>query len=616
MIRPILTLILLLNFTLAFAQDRKYGDVTVADLQSENDPKYDNEPAVMIFKYIDFQYGEIVRIHERIKIYNTEGLKFSDLTIPHEDLRGLKGATYNLENGKIEVSEVEKESFIEQEIADGDLDTHVVFPKVKVGSIIEYSYKIRDVVTNYINTQAYIPINEVYVRVNNPTYVGLNIVQNPLSEVKLDFKEKSHEFIFTGNNIPAMIPEPYVSNINSFLGKIFIESANKYGHNRLNNWDQVRTAFWNIRDFGYRVREANNYSTEIQRAIGAAKTDLEKATNIYNHIRDNFEWNGRYSRYTSNINQVYRAGEGDLAEINFLLIAWLKQAGFNANPVLIASRKKGYILYPTIVGFDNTICSVEINGKKYLLDASNDKLEFGQLPIEFLNGEGFLVYNLENSELINTLPQDASNDISIIDATLSEDLNDVSGTVKNRLDGYFAMIHRRDYTDYNTDKYTEKLEEEINLLNTSGFVRENLTDIGKPIDIFYNFERTEAVEVINNTIFLKPLLVFGIYENPFKADIRTLPIGFDFPFNKNVIVNIKIPKGYEVESMPEPMSIALEDNIGNLRFLVTRNRDILQASFQLKLNYAVIPPSYYVGIKKLYEEYLNASNAQVVLKKI
>ena len=54
--------------------------------------------------------------------------------------------------------------------------------------------------------------------------------------------------------------------------------------------------------------------------------------------------------------KAYLEGEGNVADINLLLIAMLRSQGVDANPVLVSTRNNGIPLFPTRKGFNYVIC--------------------------------------------------------------------------------------------------------------------------------------------------------------------------------------------------------------------------------------------------------------------
>ncbi len=91
---------------------------------------------------------------------------------------------------------------------------------------------------------------------------------------------------------------------------------------------------------------------------------------IYEFIKDKMLWNNTYSLFTkTTLKSAYNKGEGTVGDINLLLIASLREYNINAIPVIISTRKNGFInpAYPSISDFNYVIAYVKIEDKVYYL---------------------------------------------------------------------------------------------------------------------------------------------------------------------------------------------------------------------------------------------------------
>lgn len=144
------------------AQDTpiKYGKIDISDLQMKVYPKDTSAEAVVLgdigrayFEYSQTEGFQVVyeRVR-RVKILKKSGYDWATVKVPlyisknnngKEDLYDLKGFTYNLENGQIIKEKLEKESVFLDKKDDSHSVKRFTFPKIKEGSIVEYSYKIK-----------------------------------------------------------------------------------------------------------------------------------------------------------------------------------------------------------------------------------------------------------------------------------------------------------------------------------------------------------------------------------------------------------------------------------------------------------------------------------------
>ena len=120
---------------------------------------YEADPeagAVILYSRGD-RYYEIVSdklrlvyvFHKRIKILAESALDLADVEVPYysygknESVTEVKGSTYNLgADGKVESQKLAKDAIFKEELNDFWSETKFNMPNVKVGSVIEYQYKI------------------------------------------------------------------------------------------------------------------------------------------------------------------------------------------------------------------------------------------------------------------------------------------------------------------------------------------------------------------------------------------------------------------------------------------------------------------------------------------
>ena len=150
------------------------------------------------------------------------------------------------------------------------------------------------------------------------------------------------------------------------------------------------------RDFGLPIEDPNPWIFKLAKSIVQPDdSDLEKAHKIYAFVRDHFKSVSKGWGITDNthLDEVYKAGQGNVAEINLLLIALLRTQKLNAEGVILATRDNGLtnVSYPVMENFNYTICRLETGGKVYFLDASDRTLGFGRLPTDCYNGQARVI---------------------------------------------------------------------------------------------------------------------------------------------------------------------------------------------------------------------------------
>jgi len=132
----------------------------------------------------------------------------------------------------------------------------------------------------------------------------------------------------------------------------------------------------------------------------------------------------------------------------------------------------------------------------------------------------------------------------------------------------------------------------------------------------YSIKTNAATEVLGNKIYFSPMLCFAMNENPFKQETRTYPVDFSFPFRDKYTSIITIPEGYQVESLPKSIAIAMEMQYGTFNYTVTNIDSQIQLTAVLEIKTSIVPPEDYDILKEFYKVVVDKENEKIVLKKI
>ncbi len=592
------------------AQTFDFGNVPAFEISNTKDDYFKDAPAVILYYNINYNVGREFEVHIRIKIYSKEGFENANFKIPYNNVSSIKASTYNIVDGDIQKTDITKDGIFKNKIIKGFHQHSITFPNVSEGSVLELKYRVKRLWKSTIYTQDFLPIKTFKLEIKNPNFIELNIKDNPYVNLPIKTEEKNNKVFFVGKNIPSLKEEIFVGNINNHRGKVLINVVDKY-----KTWKDVSDFYYRSEWFGRQLRKENNFLKEtVDSLIENDKLPIEKAKSIYSFVKESLVWNEGLGLYSKGIKKAYKDKEGNIADINLLLISMYKYAGLKANPMLISTKQNGWVLYPRLSSFNAVICVLEIQNKTYLLDASSTNGDFGEIPIEFNNGNGLVINYDGTIKGHSTMINEKSKRKVLAIATLDIENLSVKGKIKEQHTKYFAW-RARDF--YKNLEYEENKLKEVyyDLIEIKNLNKINLNDLNKPVKLSYDFKQEDFIEVIGDKIYFEPLLFLGKKENDFNDRERKYPIDVDFPFVKEYVINYKIPEGYVVESLPINKNIKIIDNIGELIFNIDSNKNEIQASLKLSINSAVILADYYDYLYTLFNEYSNISNSKIVLKK-
>lgn len=624
---------------------------------------------------VDGGFDAVNEVYERIKIYNKDGVEWATRQIElykggsGEELSQLKGYVYNLENNKVVDEKLRKNGIFETQRNEYYTDVSFTMPNIKEGSVIEFQYTVT---SPYVDTldeysfQETIPVDRAYMKFTAPEYYaykmhqkgwlpmkvtqdvakrketvresidqGLNYGANrgsalstygkggfkrtKLSESR-EFSFEEHSYEIELNDVPALKEEIYSGDVSNFGAAVKFElSLIKYPNSPseviTTTWEDVSKTIFSNPSFGGELIKTDYFSSDIDNLIAGVTSDEEKMTLIHDFVKNKMNWNEfRGISSMEGVRTAYKKGTGNSADINLMLTAMLQYAGLNASPVLISTKSNGIPLFPTTKGFDYVVAGVEAKNTVRLLDATDKEAGVGILQPNLMNWQGRLVRNTGTSAWVRLHPDAPAAESMLITAEISDDLN-VTGTAKIRYTGHYAMAKRRAFSELSQIDTQRMLESSLGDVALSEIAFKNLKESNKPVSLEYTFDVVDAAEIVGEKIYISPLLFLSMSENPFLDEDRKYPVDFNYARKDRYILNITIPEGYQVESLPESSAFTFGENIGNFSYRANEKQNVLQLSVEFSLTEPVIPATDYENLKKFFQLRIDKENEKVVLSK-
>lgn len=112
------------------------------------------------------------------------------------------------------------------------------------------------------------------------------------------------------------------------------------------------------------------------------------------------------------------------------------------------------------------------------------------------------------------------------------------------------------------------------------------------------------------------MLFFTTTTNPFKQEKREYPVDLYFPMLDKTSITITIPEGYKVESLPAPIKLAMEGDLGNFVFNISATENQIQLIVNEDYNSSIFPAEYYQTLKDFIKAIVEKEAEKIVLVKI
>jgi hypothetical protein len=422
-------------------------------------------------------------------------------------------------------------------------------------------------------------------------------------------------------NVPALKEEEFTTTLSNHIAKVeFQLSSVRYPDapvkNIMSNWYEAAEELMKADYFAADLQKENNWlNDDIKKITAGVTTNEDKARKIFEFVRDNFTCTDNYAIYISQpIKKSYQAKKGNVADINMILAAMLRSAGFEAHPVLLSTRSHGktYDLYPIMNKFNYVITQVTIEDKTSMLDASDPDVGFKELPSKCYNGNARVV---AEKPVIAELSADSlvESKLTTVFMINEENGKDISAAFSTQLGKLKSQDIRKKLKTTKQEDYFQEIKKsyptEIELSDTE---IDSLKIPEQPVTIKYNFKFSTNDEDI---IYFNPILSEAYKENPFKAAERLYPVEMPYCFDESYVFNMEVPKGYAVEELPKSTRVKLNEDEGMFEYLIGSSGDMIQLRCRVQVKKANFAPEDYQTLRDFFAYVVKKQAEQIVFKK-
>ena len=641
----------------------KFGKVSPEDFATKIYPIDSNATAVVI---ADIGSSELTgntkgwfsldyKRYRRVHILNKKGFDIATEEVPlysegtrEEQLRELKASTYNLEDGKVVETKLDtKTGVFKDKLDKNHLIKKFTFPNIKEGSIIEFEYTITSDFLYNLQPWAFqgqyptlwseynlsLPafFNYVFLSQGYQTfYVNTHKESKDNYTVTVTNGAEASEHYHISANVtqywwvikdaPALKEEGFVSTIGNHIQKIEFELASQTEplepHVYLSSWTQVADDMLKDEDFGLSLFKENGWlSDAVKASTAGATTPEDKARKIYAYVRDNYTCTDYSDMWLGQtLKNVLKTKNGTVSEINLLLVAMLRYAGIDADPVILSTRTHGYTyaLYPIMSKFNYVICDASINGKQFLLDATHPRLGFGKLTPACYNGHARII---NSSATAIDLSADSLRETKLTSIILSpNDKGEIIGSLQQQ-PGYFESHEIREkIKEKGRDEFFKDVKkaygQDVELINPK---IDSLDNLEESVTIHYDFKLNQDKEDI---LYINPMFGEGYKENLFKSAERKYPVEMPYATDETYVFSMLVPQGYVVDELPKSIIVKLNQaGDGQFEYRISESAGTISLRSRIQLKRAYYLPAEYDLLREFFNLVVKKQTEQIVLKK-
>lgn len=595
--------------------------------------------------YVDESDFELkTEIKRKVKILKQEGFDEATVTIhlygnskAEETVKKIIATSYSRINNNIVTTKLEEKDIFKEKYDENHTLVKFTLPNIKEGSVIAYSYTLsspfmfnykgwnfqEDIPKLYSEYRASIPGNYEY----NIKLVGGRPLSVNQAEVVKDCLHASNggvancgKYVYVMEDIPAFIEEDYMTSKSNYLTRLEYElkvykSFTGITDNYTKSWETVDDELRKDPNLGRQLVKSVDTESLLNPDILNETNALKKAESIYKYVQENYTWNEEFRIFNNvSIKDLIKNKSGNVSSINILLHNLLLEAGLEVKPILISTRNNGFAtkLFPVISEFNYLIVQATIDGKSYLLDATDSFLSFGEIPFRCLNRYGRALDLKKSSDWIDIEPSKPTTIQYKVELNLDESQN-IIGNVNTKKTGYHALNARKSYFP-NKTTYVNNLQDKNAHLEISN--HKVLSEGKTSSDFIESFDIKFENSISGDNIYLNPFIDKYFNENPFKLQERTYPI--DFGYKDNYIYTFKLNFGdnYTLLEKPADLAISLPNNKGQLILSTSLIGNAIMTTFRVNFKEAVYETDYYSYLKEFINKIVDTqTNSLILLKK-
>ncbi len=649
------------------AQDKlpaKFGNVSAKDFDAKAYSVDTGTGAVVVSEVGSsriegnnkFWFSLVYKRYMRIHILDKKAFDVADVEIglysndnnEEEKLDKLKAVTYNLEGSKVVETKLDIKKDLFKEKHDKNWAVRrFTFPNVKEGSIIELEYTI---VSDFLhNLQPWV-FQGNHARLWSeynlelPEFLGYVFLWQ--GDKALDINERKDKIDFFSTvdantagasqragfnagvsmykwvkkNVKPLKEENFTSTLKNHIAKVefqLTELRQPLRYQRvLGSWEKVAGDLLNAEYFGFSLSRDNDWLKDMVQPVTAGVTSpLQKAKNIYAYVRDHFTCTD-YRRRTMDgtLRSVAKSRKGNVAEINLLLIAMLRYAGLQADPVILSTRSNGYAysLYPVISQYNYVIVKSKPENDEYYLDASEPGLGFGKLPLRCYNGHARIINEAATPVELNS---DSITESKLTNVFLVGDSTGrLVGSMQQTLGYYASWNIRGRLKSKGEEDMTGEIKKAFGGEATIEKLRvDSLNDPDQVVKLTCDFSIEGSGEDI---FYCNPMFAEGVKENPFKSAERSYPVEMPYAYDETYTLQMEVPRGYVVDELPKSMVVKLnEQEDGLFEYRISHTSDIISLRSRIKMKRTYFLPDEYEMLREFFNLVVKKHGEQIVFKK-
>ncbi len=617
---------------------------TAEELKMTAEPSAPNADAIYLYReYVTDNKNHMEAVYVRLKILRDEGKKYADVELTGAgrdfQITDIQGRTIHSDGTVIPFTGKPYEKLLVKTKTLQYKAKVFSLPEVENGSILEYRYK-RRYEDNFLRSPEwnvqhslfvrkahfhYIPTDREVISHVDKGSVTSSIAYSQLLPNGSKVVENRGEFDLVAENIPSLPKEEYEPPMDAFAYRVRFYYTSKRSSQEF--WDSYGKS-WS-HDIDKFAAPSSAITAAAKELTSGAATQDEKLGKLYDAVMklDNTRYSREHSqdenraegvKHIKSAADVLALKRGSPDDLAMLFLALARAAGFHAEAMAVVDRDRDFFQQNYLDGnqFDDLIVFVTVDGKERAFDPGERYMTYGTLHWKHAFAGG--IRQQDGHTAIANSPGIGYKDTivqRVADITLAPD-GALTGTAMIICTGQQAVLWRQKALEGDEVALKKEFEDQLQpalppgiILHTDHFL--GLDSENTNLMVRMNFSGSLGTAT-GKRVFL-PLSIFAAGSgDPFASSHREEPVDLHYPYLEKDEVTLRLPAGFQVESVPGDARVDLPQNALYLSHAKADGQTITYARSYVLAN-ILYNASEYDKLKGFFDNVSNKDRAQAVL---
>ena len=358
----------------------------------------------------------------------------------------------------------------------------------------------------------------------------------------------------------------------------------------------------------------------VDKLIEGKTADMDKIEAMFYWVQENIRYiafeDGIAGYKPASCQDVFNNKFGDCKGMANLLKNMLVLAGYDARLTWIGTNHIAYNhSTPALIVDNHMICTLFLNGKKYLLDPTETYIAISDYAHR-IQGREVLIEN-GTTYILDTVPSFTKERNTIrIDQKFTMDGDLLKGSSRDVYNGEGKTSIIRSYNLMKSDKREEAIKKYLNEndknVTVSGISMTDMKDRKNPLEFYYDMSLKNQVSSMDNEKYIT-LDYQKEYKNFVFDTVRVKDYVFDNKYYLVKTISFKVPDGYKVKYLPPNMDKSSKDFSIKVSFsqkdnTVLYNKEIAIDNAIIRKKDFKLWNSYIKELKTIYNDQIIISN--------